>query len=765
MSVRPLTFALLCQLLFSIPSSVSTEGAEQPAATFVGREVCGSCHEAEAGLWQESDHDKAMQEATEANVLGNFDNATLTHFGVTSTFDRKDGKFFVRTDGPDGGLHDYPIAYTFGFYPLQQYLIAFPGGRYQALGIAWDSRPASQGGQRWFHLYPAEPLPIADPLHWTGPNQTWNFMCADCHSTNLRKNFDLTTNQYRTTWSEIDVSCEACHGPGSRHVAWAQSPSTAPTDQTKGLFVALRDPSGGRWELDPAESTARRTTVRRSSAEVETCARCHSRRREIASSYVYGHPLLDTHMPVLLDTRLYHSDGQILDEVYEYGSFRQSRMFQMGVTCSDCHNPHSLKLRATGNQVCAQCHLPAKFDTETHHRHKSESAGAQCANCHMPSRTYMVVDVRRDHSIRIPRPDLTIAIGTPNACNGCHADRSPQWAADAIASWYGPNRLVESHYELALDAGRRGLPGADQALAKLAIDATKPDIVRATALSLLPQFAAAVTPEMINAYLSGLEDKDALVRAAAVNALEPFTPAERLQAAAPLLTDPVRAVRIETARILAPVPADMLTPEQRAALENANTEFVDGQLATADRPEAHLTLGAFHADRRQPAEAEAAYRTALKLDPKFVPAMLNLADLYRALQREPEGEQLLRRALATEPDNAAAHHALGLLLVRTRRLGDALPSLRRAAELDPANGRYAYVYGVALNAVGNAPGALSVLRQAYAQHPAELDILLALVSISRDAGDIAGARFYAEELARLAPNNPAAQRLVDSLRQ
>ncbi len=732
--------------------------------TFVGRGICGSCHQAEAALWQGSDHDKAMQEATESTVLGDFDNATLTHFGITSTFSRKDGSFFVRTDGPDGSLQQYQIAYTFGFYPLQQYLIAFPGGRYQALSVAWDSRPAAEGGQRWFHLYPNEAIPSTDSLHWTGPNQNWNFMCADCHSTNLRRNFDLTTNQYRTEWSEIDVSCEACHGPGSRHVAWAQSPAAAPTDHAKGLLLTFADPGNGRWRLDPAIGTAQRTAPRQSTTELETCARCHSRRVEIASSYVYGHPLLDTHRPALLDARLYHADGQILDEVYEYASFRQSRMFQMGVTCSDCHDPHSLKLRAPGNEVCGQCHLPAKFDTEDHHHHQPQSAGAQCANCHMPPRTYMVVDVRRDHSIRIPRPDLTMAIGTPNACNTCHGDQSPQWAVEKLAAWYQPKPAADPHYGLVLDAGRRGLPGADRSLAALAVDAAKPGIVRATAISLLPQFAAAVTPEMVKAYLSGAADSDALVRAAAVDALEPFAPAERLQVAGPLLTDPVRAVRVAAARMLASVPADMLTAAQKAARDDADVEFIDAQQASADRPEAHVTLGAFYADRRQPVEAEAAYRTALRLDPRFAPALVNLADLYRMLQREPESEQLLRQAVLIEPDNAAAHHALGLLLVRTQRLPEALPVLRRAAELDASNGRYAYVYGVALNGTGSTAEALSVLRQAHAVQPADVDILAALATISRDAGDIAAATSYAEKLVRLAPSDSGARQLLDSLR-
>ena len=743
--------------------AADTASEDTPDATFVGREVCGSCHSAETEQWRGSHHDVAMQEAAEKSVLGDFDNASITHFGVTSRFYRNDGKFYVRTDGPDGQLQDFEVAYTFGVYPLQQYLVAFPGGRYQALGLAWDSRPAAAGGQRWFHLYPNEEIPFSDPLHWTGPNQTWNFMCADCHSTDLRKNFDLATNSYRTTWSEIDVSCEACHGPASRHVAWARAPESVPADDKHGLLVSFRDPGGGKWEIDSTAGTAKRSAPRQSIAEVETCARCHARRREIASSYSYGHPFLDTHMPALLDAGLYHADGQILDEVYEYGSFRQSRMFQMGVTCSDCHDPHSLRLRADGNAVCGQCHLPAKFDTESHYHHQPGSAGAQCADCHMPTRTYMVIDARRDHAIRIPRPDLSVGIGTPNACNNCHATQTAEWAAAAVARWYGPSRRAEPHYGTVIDAGRKGKPGADRDLSALAVDSTKPAIVRATALSLLPQFTANVTPEMIKAYLSGVNDADPLVRTAAVDALEPFAPEERLPVAAPLLADPVRAVRIAAARQLAAVPTRLLTPQQQADLDHASAEFIDAQMASADRPEAHVTLGAFYADRAQADAAEAAYRTALRLDPSFVPAMVNLADLYRALQRDADGEPLLRQAVAVEPGNPVARHALGLLLLRARRLEQAIPELRQAEQLAPNNGRYAYVYAIALHTAGQSAEALRVLRFDRQMHPADVDILTALVTISRDTGDLAAARDYAEQLLRVAPDSPEARALYQSL--
>ena len=460
-----------------------------------------------------------MQEANDRTILGDFNDATLTHSSVTSTFFRKGSEFFVRTDGPDGKLHEYPIAYTFGVYPLQQYLITFPGGRQQALPIAWDTRPREVGGQRWFHLYPGEAITANDALHWTGRNFTWNYMCADCHSTGLRRNFDLASSSYKTTWSDLSVSCEACHGPGSRHVAWAKNPDGRPQDANKGLLVSLSDKDAGHWVLDPAVGTAARSVPRSSRAEIETCGFCHTRRHEIADQFAYGKPLLNSAVPSLLARDIYFPDGQIREEDYEYGSFQQSRMFAAGVTCSNCHEPHSAKLRAEGNLVCAQCHLPAKFDATAHHHHEPGSAGAQCANCHMPTRTYMVVDARRDHAIRVPRPDLSVALSTPNACNNCHTDHTAQWAADQVTGWYGQNRRAEPHFGSTIDASEREQPGSDASLTKLILDSQEPAIVRATALSLLPNYAANTGPDHANAYRSSLKDAAPLVRMAAVDAL------------------------------------------------------------------------------------------------------------------------------------------------------------------------------------------------------------------------------------------------------
>jgi Doubled CXXCH motif (Paired_CXXCH_1)/Cytochrome c554 and c-prime len=351
-------------------SDVATPPAPPPRAyqtsagdaIFVGRAVCSTCHAEQDQRWHGSHHDLAMQVADEQTVLGDFENATFTYRDVTTTFFRRDGKFFVRTDGPDGQLHDYEVAYTFGVTPLQQYLIAFPGGRYQALGIAWDSRPQDAGGQHWFHLYPEQRLAPGNPLHWTGLDQTWNYQCAECHSTNLQKNYRLDGDRYETTWSELNVACEACHGPGSRHVAWAKAGGTVPTPEepSKGLMVQLTGRDDAAWVMDPHTGSAKRTTPLPARFEVETCARCHARRGILDDRYVPGRSLMDTHRPALLEEGLYYADGQIQDEVYEYGSFLQSKMYRAGVTCSDCHDPHSLRLRDTENALCAHCHSPER---------------------------------------------------------------------------------------------------------------------------------------------------------------------------------------------------------------------------------------------------------------------------------------------------------------------------------------------------------------------------------------------------------------------
>jgi len=715
----------------------------------VGRSVCAECHEPQDRQWSGSHHDLAMQPATAGSVLGNFDNASLTHFGVTTSFYKKDDRFMVRTEGPDGKLQDYQIKYTFGVDPLQQYLIEFPGGRMQALSLAWDTRPEGQGGQRWFHLYPDEKITHEDELHWTQPSQNWNSMCAECHSTQLEKNYDPATRTFSTTWSEVDVSCEACHGPGADHVAWAKhKPGWEKLESGKGLRLSLDEREDIHWTINPETGNAVRNKVRSSDREIEMCARCHSRRSPISNDYVHGEPLLDHYLPRLLDEGMYFADGQMDDEVYVYGSFVQSRMFHTGVTCSDCHEPHSLALRVPGNGVCLQCHQAARYDQASHHFHKAGSQGASCAECHMPPRTYMVVDPRHDHSMRIPRPDLSVKLGTPNACNNCHDDKDAAWAAAQVTTWYEDTPTGFQRYAQALHDGRQETPGVGTDLATLIRNTETPAIARATAIARIGPYLSAATIDVLPLALS---DDNPVIRAAAVAELE-YVPAEiRVRLAFPMLEDPVRAVRIETARVLASIPGGELPRDQQALLERSLQETISSQQAMAERPEAQTNLGGLYAALGENEKAVAAYKTATDLNPVYVPGYVNLADLYRAQGKETEAEKVLRQAARVNPENADVHHALGLSLVRQKRAAEGIGELRLASTLNPDNARYIYVYAVALNSTGKPEQAIMVLQGAHNRYPNNRDILSALIAFHRDRGNQDAARTYAEKLRAISP--------------
>ena len=746
----------------SAPQSTASGSAAPvtPAisAKHVGREACVACHAEQHKAWQGSHHQLAMQEAVEGKVLGNFDNSKFRHFGVESTFFKRDGKFMVRTDGPDGKLADFQIKYTFGVTPLQQYLIEFPGGRYQVLGIGWDTRAKEKGGQRWIHLYPNEKVDHQDQLHWTGLYQNWNLQCAACHSSNLKKGYDAASNSYKTTYSEINVSCEACHGPGSRHVEWAQQ-ARAPYGADKGLIV-LKSRWSEAWKFAGSDARIAQRDQPADDALMNVCASCHARRSTITESAATGAPLADTHRLSLLTAPNYHADGQQRDEVFTWGSFLQSRMYQRGVTCMDCHEPHALKLRAEGNALCSRCHNAAVFDTEKHFFHKAGTKGAQCVECHMPAQNYMVVDPRRDHSLRIPRPDLSTKLGSPNACTQCHADHKPEWAAAAMDGWYGKAWRDRPQYGVTLHAaatqGAKALPS----LLALADDPATPSIVKATAVSLAqPNIRPDHLP--VVGKLAGNFDPD--VRIAALGMAERFEPTVRVQIVAPLLVDPVRGVRIEAARVLADVADDQLSSDQSRQREQVTNEYVASLQQDADWPAANVNLGNLRLRQGRPDEAIALYERALALDPRFAGAYVNLADTYRQSGRESDAEKILSRGLAQLPRSAELHHALGLLLVRKGASQAALTELAIAVKLAPESTRYAYVYAIGLNSAGKRDAALAVLKTADVRQPFDLDILGALVSINREAGNTRAALPYARKLAEVLPGDSGVTKLLAEL--
>jgi len=731
-------------------------------ATFVGAAVCAECHAIEAARWQPSMHARAMQAPSSATVEARFAGETFTLHGMTSSFSQRNGKYVVRTDGPDGKPQDFEVAYTFGVYPLQQYLLPLAGGRLQALGVAWDDRPAPKG-QRWYHLYPATPIRAGDVQHWTSRSQNWNFMCADCHSTNLRKRYVAAEDRYETTWSDLSVGCEACHGAGSQHVAWARG-RAANTPRRPGEddgLVPLGAHDGASWILDPSTGLAHRDRPRTSRVEVEMCARCHSRRAQLTDDYHVGRPLADTHRPSLLEEDLYFADGQIKDEVYEYGSFLQSKMYAKGVTCSDCHEPHRPEIASNLDEVCQRCHLASKFASPAHHHHAEGSAGSQCVFCHMPTRTYMTVDDRRDHSFRVPRPDLTMKIGTPNACAACHADRPPAWAAAQVAVWMG-SQTLPPHYGEALAAGRTAAADAESRLLSVVADDAAPGIVRATAVSLLARWIDGQSGPVIE---RALRDPDALLRLAAVDVLGALPVQPRASLLAPLIADPVRAVRIEAARALATAPDGALAEPDRARRARALAEWEDVQRFNADSAGAHVNLGALYAERGDVDRARQEYETARRLEPYFAPASVNLADLYRSQGRDDEGERVLREALARTPEAASLHHALGLLLARRHDLPGAVAELTRAAALAPDDTTAQYMLAVATHDAGRPAAAIDLLDRTWRAHPGDRTVLAGLVSYVRESGDLARAEMLATRLVDLSPGDADAAALLADIRR
>ncbi len=727
------------------------------ADDFVGAEVCRTCHEKEYRLWQGSHHDWAMKPATPDYVLGDFDNVEFEHYGDQSLFFRQDGKFLVETANAEGEPETFEILYTFGVYPLQQYLVGLPGGKLQALGMAWDSRPENEGGQRWFHLYPDEKIAHDDVLHWTGSYFNWNSRCASCHSTNLEKNYDPVAQTYNSSWSEINVACEACHGPGKLHLQWAGNPPSSSDSSgfNRSLGVV------GRWQYQQGESTARLQVDAgvKQGEQLSTCGSCHSRRQLIDDPDKPGH-YLDKYQIELLNPPLYHPDGQILDEVYVMGSFVQSKMHQQGVVCSNCHEPHSLELRAQGNAVCAQCHNPEVFDNQAHHHHP-EGSGARCVNCHMPEQTYMVVDPRRDHSFRVPRPDLSIELGTPNACVQCHQDQTNEWAASAMQQWLeGSGKALSYHH--GEDLARALSAAATEQQQNLAQANTLPGIVRATALAAM---ANQPDPVSIEVAYNNLRDTDPLVRIGALRAFEMLSPEQRVIEVFPLLEDPVKAVRLQAASLLADVPGQALNPYQRTTLATALEEYQDVLEMHADTSEGQFNLGVFYTDRGNYPKAVQAYQRSLEQNSRNLAASINLADVYRVTNQDHKGEPVLRAAINASPQQAGPYHSLGLLLIRQRNYDEAEAYLARAAELAPENIRYGYVYAISLTSRGKVGQGLEVLETLHQRQPDDVQVLYALVETYMQQGQTEDALMYAQKLQALMPNSPDVEHLVRYLSQ
>jgi tetratricopeptide (TPR) repeat protein len=695
-----------------------------------------------------------MDVANENTVLGDFDDAEFTHLGVSSRFYRRDGRYFVYTNGPGGEMGEFEITHTFGWFPLQQYLVPFPGGRLQTLPLAWDSRD-----NHWFRVAGEEPVDPDDWLYWANAAQNWNGMCAQCHSTNLKKNYDIETDTYNTTWSDIDVGCEACHGPGSRHVEWAEMPEM-------GRPVT--------WNSD----LVRKTSDIGSREHVELCAPCHSRRGSMGDDAHQPADLLDNYLPSLLSEDLYFADGQILEEVYVYGSFTQSKMYRHDVRCSDCHEVHSIELVKEGNELCLQCHREDQYDTAQHHFHKFEGeegepvlsaegevlfevgSGAECVQCHMPGRYYMGPDYRPDHSFRIPDPALAAEIGAPDSCLRCHVDKDAAWSQQTVTEWYGPGRT--KHYGYLIARARAGEPGLGPDLAKLSMDTLYPVLVRATALSLLTAYPGA---EAAQAMAIAMMDEEARLRRAAVEYIQADSAEQLAKTLAPMLYDPVKTVRIEAARRLAEGLSGHLDASQRKVYDVVIEEYESAMKYSGDFAFARHNLANLYTTLDRPEEAMRHYEAAIRIDGQFYPAKVNLAMAYNRQGRNDEAERLLREVVTAQPELHEVAYSYALLLVELRRFDEAATYLQRAADGLPGRPRIRYNLGLLYQQLRQLELAERELSLALEADGRNFDFQYALLDHYLTRGMFEQGRPIAEAMASMHPQNTVGMQALEYIRQ
>lgn len=705
------------------PAQAPTKAARPGREDFVGSEACASCHRAQGEAWINSHHAKALVTPSPDFAKARFDGGHFkSKHGGTTTFALSEEGPAVTTKTQDGKTTTFPITHVSGVWPLEQYVVATERGKLQALGVAWDSRSAAEGGSRWFHVYGPEGIAPNDPLFFTAPVQNWNHMCAECHSTWVERRYAPAADSFDTRWAELSVGCEACHGPGREHVRSAQA--AKPGAQVAPLPV--RFTKAAPWTPSGTGSPAPHT---QDGVEVEVCAPCHSRREPLKEGFLASDAFLDSFEPELLLPGRYHADGQVEGEVFEWGSFLQSKMYQAGVRCSDCHNPHSGKLYAEGNALCGRCHEPARFDVEAHTHHALGKAPL-CIDCHMPPNTFMQVDERRDHSIRIPRPDHSVAYGTPNACNTCHVKESAAWARDHVAAWF-PNSAARPHFVDALGKDRLGALDAPSALRKVVEDTSITAIARATAAERLGHYPA---PKAVETLRAALGSPEPLVVYGAVLGTAQLPLEQRAALLLPALEHPARVVRVAAAKLLAALPVTKLPGAVRPALERAFTEVVESFKVSASQPATLVERSAFELARGQLDQAEASLQNALRLQPCLAEAHLNLADLARQRGDEAAAERAIRAALTCQPQHAAAHHALGLWRVRAGRTKDAIASLQKAVELAPNDPRFGYVLAVALHRQGQEGEAITVLEATLKQRPNDANTLQALTTYLRTAG-------------------------------
>jgi tetratricopeptide (TPR) repeat protein len=734
-----------------LPNSVF-ESAPDQSPRYVGSQKCASCHQNEFGKWRSSHHAHSMEKATKYTVKGNFDEQSFIENGVETRFFMRDDRFFVNTEGADGESTDFEVKYTFGYEPLQQYLIEVLGGGIQCLTIVWNVKD-----RRWYSLLPKDAkIKAGESEHWTGSANLWNAQCAKCHSTDFKKNFDVKTGRYTTQYSELSVGCEACHGPASKHLNWlALSRKNRKKDQSKGFDRSLQNNSAG---------------------DFQSCVACHSRRHQVSPDLTpeKTDSFDDHYMAEPLRPGLYFPDGQAKGEVYVFGSFVQSKMYQAGVSCKACHDLHSGELTRPGNALCTQCHNPKKsaksarypslvaknYNSNAHHFHDLNKPGASCVSCHMPVRTIMGIDKRHDHSFRVPRPDLTERVGVPNTCNQCHTKKSASWAADKMVEWYGEGPFKRPSFAIALAAGADAHPLAIPSLLKVVRDLKQPAVARAAAVEHLGQYG----DEALHFVCSLLQSPDPMIRVSALRALSRLDLARREEFILPLLTDDSRAVRVEAVPLLAALPLSTMSDTIKDQFKKALDEYEAMQRFNSDLATGPFNLAVVYDTMKQRDIAIVQYRRAIAINPRFLPAVFNLAALLR-VDRPKEAEKVLRQASKIQPKNGEIYYSLGLFLSEFDRKEEAEQELAKAARYLPGRPRVLFNYALLLQKLKKYHEAEVPLRQAQALNPKDSSLLQALVVLLIEMDRWGQAKQTALELLKLDPKNPQFQELLAKITQ
>ncbi len=703
------------------------------SSAYIGSITCKSCHPKEYQDWKISDHFKAMDLPNDSSVKGNFNNQSLSADGVNSKFYKKADNYYINTQGEDGLNHDYLVKYTFGYFPLQQYLIEFPGGRLQSTRLSWDSR-----NKKWFHQYANQKIPSHDWMNWTGNGQNWNTMCASCHSTNLQKNYDVENDVYKTSFNEINVTCESCHGAGKSHVAYINS------DYKNGNKIA-----GSMIKIAKGTNQI---------LQINNCAPCHARASSLSTdafnATVQTKEIMDHLIPEIPSSEHYHADGQANDEDYIYTSFAESKMFTRGVMCSNCHNPHSGKLILTGNAACMKCHTK-NYDSPAHTFHQVGTTGSECKNCHMPSKVYMGNDIRFDHTFRVPRPDLSVKYATPNACNNCHQDKSAKWSADAVIKWYGPNRKYHFAEDLIPGANEKDA-NAPKHLIKILNDTSAPAIIQATAANYLRSYQ---TTESVSALLKSLNHKDAQVRYRALKSLSNFSEENWINNAGFLLNDSVKAVRIAAAELYANLPNDRIPVQLNESFTKAKQEFENYLSFQTDFSVGNVMLADYFLKQKNYVGAEKFYLRALKKDGAINYARLNLSAVYNAQNKNTASLNILLEAQKIDPKNDRIYYNLGLLYNEMNDLKGAENSFSKAVELHSSNPRVYYNYGILLQQKRNVAKAESIFLQGLRVDARNPDLYYVLAVLYVQTNQNSKAITPISFLKANYPNNPDYQEL------